>query len=645
MNYRQLKNISIDFARGSNDLHLIKGKNGIGKTNFLNAINWCLYDQEPHLSNNKNQGLPLPNTEELLQLGDGNTIDVSVELQIQVDSRTFTFKRVNTFRINLDIESKCTKINNSFTVSEIIDGNTKIYDGEQAIDWVKKIVPIEIRHFFFFDGEQLDKYFYDKTSIDLKGAITKISQIGLLKTIVDRMGNVSKEYSYELSRNNPDIEKVQQEMNLAETNLSDAKEALEKVKDEIGRAEIKISELNEFLNGKPVVAEDEKTRDNLKNREVDIERKKRELDQEKSSILRKYMLLINFYKPLKYTKELIDKKDSNGTLPPKINKTLLEETLKQPCCSMCNQHLSQDAIKYINDLLNDIETSDTSSIILLEHRNTVNRYIRLAENFTIELNNIHNKEMQLDNELDEVNTELGRIINKIANLGDAELIKQKYAEREHLELLYKQKLVSKGAIESNLKICEERVQNATKSFAKTLEAHSNVNKAKKYYKFADKATKFIDSVQKTVMDEYREKIRKETEDKFISLIWKKNSFSSVTLDETFTIGLKNSDGMECLSTCSAAERALLALSFTLALHTISGFGKALVIDTPLSRISDDNRKKFTEVLLDISKTEQIILLLTPDEYSTDVDKIIGDNYATRNDYQTRSEKESYFGEA
>lgn len=643
-NYRQLKNLSINFTKGVNDLHLIKGKNGIGKTNFLNAINWCLYEDEPHLGKNKNQGLPLANTEELLQLGDGKTINVSVELQIQVDTRTFTFHRNNQFRINIDTESKCTKLDSIFTVSEIVNGNTRIYEQDEANAWVNKIVPIKIRDFFFFDGEQLDKYFYDKTSTNLKGAITEISQIGLLKTIVDRLCICSKDYSSELSRNNPDIERVQQEVNNAQSNFNAAQEELEKVKEEISKAEIRISELNEFLQGQPNVAEEEKKRDSLKLRETEIEKKKYELEQEKSAILRKYILLINFYKPLKYTQDLINKKDSDGTLPPKINKTLLEDTLKSPCCSMCNQQLSQDAIKYINDLLSEIETSDTSSIILLENRNTVNRYLRFSENFAFELDNNHNKELEQENELEEVNTELGKIISKIANLGNAELIKKRHEEREDLELLYRQKLVTKGSLESNLKSCDEKVQNATKTFAKTLEAHSNINKAKKYYKFAEKATKFIDSVQKTVMDEYREKIRKETEEKFLNLVWKKNSFSSVTLDETFTIGLRNTDNMECMSTCSAAERALLALSFTLALHTISGFGKALVIDTPLSRISDENRKKFTEVLLDISKTEQIILLLTPDEYSVDVDKIIGNNYATRNDYQTRSEKESYFGE-
>lgn len=43
-NYRQYKDVFFDFCtKGSYDVHIIWGKNGMGKTNLLNAISWCLY--------------------------------------------------------------------------------------------------------------------------------------------------------------------------------------------------------------------------------------------------------------------------------------------------------------------------------------------------------------------------------------------------------------------------------------------------------------------------------------------------------------------------------------------------------------------------------------------------------------------------
>lgn len=48
-NYRQYKSLEFQFPKqGDNDIHAIIASNGVGKTNLLNAINWCLYGKEPH---------------------------------------------------------------------------------------------------------------------------------------------------------------------------------------------------------------------------------------------------------------------------------------------------------------------------------------------------------------------------------------------------------------------------------------------------------------------------------------------------------------------------------------------------------------------------------------------------------------------
>ena len=51
-NFRQYQNLKLEFPKTtSNDLHIIVADNGVGKTNILNAITWCLYSDEPHLGN------------------------------------------------------------------------------------------------------------------------------------------------------------------------------------------------------------------------------------------------------------------------------------------------------------------------------------------------------------------------------------------------------------------------------------------------------------------------------------------------------------------------------------------------------------------------------------------------------------------
>jgi DNA sulfur modification protein DndD len=99
-------------------------------------------------------------------------------------------------------------------------------------------------------------------------------------------------------------------------------------------------------------------------------------------------------------------------------------------------------------------------------------------------------------------------------------------------------------------------------------------------------------------------------------------------------------GFPCLGSISAAERELLALSFTLALHKISGFDSPILIDTPVSRVSDEHRENLGNVFSSISNHKQIILLFTPAEYSQDISKSL--DQIANNKYRinlTKDEKE------
>ena len=75
----------------------------------------------------------------------------------------------------------------------------------------------------------------------------------------------------------------------------------------------------------------------------------------------------------------------------------------------------------------------------------------------------------------------------------------------------------------------------------------------------------------------------------------------------------------------------LAYSFTLAIHKTSGRNCPLVVDSPLGRVSDENRVNMAKELLKISKDKQIIMLFTPDEYSSEVADIYDDTVASIRD--------------
>ena len=77
-NYRQYGTGQIHFKTdGSNKLSILITKNGTGKTTLLNAITWCLYGRELHLTEER-KALPLVNSAVARNAQSGESIQVKV---------------------------------------------------------------------------------------------------------------------------------------------------------------------------------------------------------------------------------------------------------------------------------------------------------------------------------------------------------------------------------------------------------------------------------------------------------------------------------------------------------------------------------------------------------------------------------------
>ena len=121
-------------------------------------------------------------------------------------------------------------------------------------------------------------------------------------------------------------------------------------------------------------------------------------------------------------------------------------------------------------------------------------------------------------------------------------------------------------------------------------------------------------------------IQEETFEIFNNLIWKEDAFSKVEILENYSFRLLDKYGNQTLGSCSAAETALLALSFTLALQDVSKHDALLFIDTPIGRVGTQNRTNFMNTLMEIAKNKQVILTFTTTEYDHNVQSIISNNY-------------------
>ena len=81
-NFRQYKGpVTVDFSLDkSKNFTIIRGTNGAGKTNLLNALTWCLYGEELHKSDTSASGGPIYNLITKNKTKPDEDFDVSVKV-------------------------------------------------------------------------------------------------------------------------------------------------------------------------------------------------------------------------------------------------------------------------------------------------------------------------------------------------------------------------------------------------------------------------------------------------------------------------------------------------------------------------------------------------------------------------------------
>ena len=122
-------------------------------------------------------------------------------------------------------------------------------------------------------------------------------------------------------------------------------------------------------------------------------------------------------------------------------------------------------------------------------------------------------------------------------------------------------------------------------------------------------------VRDAIVNETKKEMQEQTWKTFRSMIWKENTFGSISIDDQYNVEVYNMQGHIMTNSTGATEAMALAYAFTLSVHQVSGKNCPLVIDSPLGRVSDENRVRMAKALLNIAKEKQIIMLFTPDEYS------------------------------
>lgn len=624
-NFRQYKEVDISFPKSKHDLHILRGDNGVGKTTFLNAINWCLYEEEPHAFDEKTAA-------QILNVTAKDDEEVRVSISVVADNGTrFIFTR--------------TKKNNKtdFGVDrKLKSGKSKHFKGDEALNLVDDFVPIVIREFFFFDGEQLDRYFLNNKGEHIKHNVFILSHIDILENMYNHLHEKFKRIRTQASKLDSDVDEINKTLEQKENAIKEEEKREKSVNDDINDAINKIAELTEELEGIPDIRKLEKDKQYYESKIQKCENKLEQIDVDKSDLILSSAPALFLYDATKSLYDVIVEKEKNKELPYQVDEEVIQESLDEGTCKVCNRHLDDSSETFLRNSLAAYQLSTDQSKLLLNMKSTLKVSMNTLKSYPKRSKILSKHYKDINDDLTENQDELKKVMKEYIGYKEKnEEIIKKFDLREELEASKDGDHITLGIIKNNIENLKKEIEDKNKDLAKAMKNNEKLKILNKKKELCEKAKNLANDTKNEIMHRTKDDIEQFTRSAFFDLIWKKETYETVNIDDSYQLQLINKRTKKnSLGTASAAERELLTLSFTLGIHSISGFDAPLLIDTPLARTSGDNRVNFVEKLLEVSTIKQIIIIVTPDEYSPNVapilDKVKNKFEITMNDAETIS---------
>jgi DNA sulfur modification protein DndD len=281
-NYRQYEGRqTIDLhSDATRNINIIQGQNGAGKSNILNALTLCFYDEEIHqeATSEELETLPLISESILEELSTGDSARGFIEVKLGTDTPDYIFRReFETFKVpdghndqtgDLQLERR--------------SGNQyEIETNPQTT--LNQLLPAGVREYFIFDGEALTEFFEGGYKQRVKNGIIDVSHIGVLNSSIEHVEKVQKEIQRKAKDVEGEASKIQQRIEDLEADLSSLQSEKASLETEETELEQEIARIDQKLRGasdeqvQEWVQRRDELREELENLESDIESKQNEI--------------------------------------------------------------------------------------------------------------------------------------------------------------------------------------------------------------------------------------------------------------------------------------------------------------------------------------------------------------------------------
>jgi DNA sulfur modification protein DndD len=617
--FRGRQSIALQPQKGK-PIVLIGGKNGAGKTTFLEAIRLCFYGS---------QGLGFNSRDEYLKYLDGrihtntNSIIQPNAASVAVEFQYSDSEAVHSYKVSRFWERRSTgKVIETLTVER----NGKPLDDVAAEYWpefVRDLIPPGVAQLFFFDGEKIQHLADDTTDQrELSDAMKAL--LGL--DVVERLGADLEIYRSRVVKTlrdvegGRDVEELTQELQHLESTLGELRKVREgqeatitDLRGHVVRVQDKITaQGGSFVRNREKLVHDKAV---LETQITQVEAALREM----CGGLLPFMLVPQLCEQLRQQLAAEQSATESGASEQIVGatKTLVVGQLDTPEFWIEFPKLSPAVRKKlksrIGKLFDEVGKAENANRTEPVHQLS-STLIRQVTSWLDGAMELKKNVLQQSAELERLSRELHRVQEELRKVPPDELLKPLLEELQRVN-------TDLGEAGKNAVLTDDKIKNAELELTVVRRRYSQ-----SVEKLASRATQgsrvqLVPKIQQ-VLSEFKSallskkliQLQTDVTTSFNALCRKKDSVREITINSSdFSVVFKSQDQRPIpKSQLSAGEKQIYAISMLWGLAKTSGRPLPIIIDTPLGRLDTDHRRLLTEHYFPFA-SHQVIILSTDSE--------------------------------
>tara|TARA_Y100000996_G_C22557513_1_gene656101 strand:- start:1277 stop:3235 length:1959 start_codon:yes stop_codon:yes gene_type:complete len=609
--YGQRQTFQLDGQSSKKNIILIGGKNGCGKTTFLDSLYIVLYGKQiqqireesssydqflkDYIHNNDNAGA---------------TISLTLDLPREGGHKRYTvvrhWKSINDrLKENFEVHSE--------------EEDQKVVEENWPII-INEILPIRLSKLFFFDGEKIESLADLSASKDvLNDAINTLLGLDITDRLINDLSHLKRD-KQKTTLNTESLQRFEmKEKNLQDliTKLKYQKEKRQELENEGNILKDEINNLSQQLE---IKGED------LYLKKNEIQNEIFKLDKRKQDLEFNLRRLAGRYLPFFVLKQKITSLAERAQQEKQISKVKEFSEIIEDHDRAILSHLEKDYPDVVNSLQKFMNSLQEKNKDLINQTILFNdQEIQALIDFQSGQQSQPDKDQSLQNykEIKDINRKLASL-NKVLDTSPSQEAIQEIYDQIRLkekDLQYNDHRLEIADREiKSLKYEMDGLERELNSYYEEKLSNENTqDSAKRIVRHAEKVQITMRAFKERVIAHHSVRLEQNITDSFNELIRKKNFISTVQInptDLTISILKKNEERFDP-DKFSAGERQLFAVAVIWGLVRTASQDIPAIIDTPMGRLDSEHRLKLVQNYFP-KASKQTILLSTDEEIVKDL---------------------------